>query len=186
MWDMAMEQIRTYLRECGASLVGQIALNDRHANLISVTTIVRWLIHGKKQKTRWLPAAGVADADIEAASGFGMPLIRALSSGNWHALNHELRELGAATYNPALAFVEQNGHRIFGVWARAIARKGATGSPGRALMLTAFRYYLFSVIYLVSPFGILFFWLTLPLRFKKVQKHRERVLGLPEIDDQPN
>src|SRR5207248_896006 len=46
-------------------------------NLISLFTVIRWSFSGQKEASRWLPAAGVQDKDIEAAARFGRPILEA-------------------------------------------------------------------------------------------------------------
>jgi len=40
---------------------------------------------------------------------------------------------------------------MFGIWARMILKKGGYGDSARESRLKLFKYYLFAVIYLVSP-----------------------------------
>jgi len=79
MWIMAQEKVKRLLVDCGAKLVGNIALVDRHINHISVITIVHWMMNGKKNK-KWgiFPKPGVSDTDILEASKFGAPIKSAL------------------------------------------------------------------------------------------------------------
>lgn len=177
MWTKALEKIKEYIHTSGATLVGNISLCDRHPNLISVATIIRWLLYGKKEGGFILPSAGVSDRDILESQRFGIPIKQALMSNDWSSLNDTLIALGAMKYSPSLAFIESAGHRIFGIWARIILRKGAFGDRQRRVWLYAFRYYLFAVLYIASPFGILFFYLTLPFRLQHIRKHKKYVLG---------
>jgi hypothetical protein len=178
MWVMAQEKIRSYLSECGSRLVGSVVLQDRHANLVSVITTVRWLIYGKKEKTGWLPAAGVSQEDIDRATVFGRVLDEALHASGFSALQERLMQHQAIDYQPDMVFVERTGHRIFGVWSRFILRKGAYLSPQRAFRLVLFRYYLVAVLYLVSPIGLLFFYLSYPFRYRSIRKAREKACSL--------
>ena len=60
---------KTKIEGCGrASLTGHIALADRSANLLSLVTILRWMLTGKKDAFLFFPAAGVSQADIDHAS----------------------------------------------------------------------------------------------------------------------
>jgi hypothetical protein len=73
-------------------------------------------------------------------------------------------------------FIEKAGHRMFGHWARFIRRKGGAGDPRRRLRVNLFFYYLLTVLFVVSPFAQLFFFLTYPLH--RVSRHRREDCGL--------
>jgi uncharacterized membrane protein YciS (DUF1049 family) len=48
---------------------------------------------------------------------------------------------------------------MFGMWAKMILKKGAYNDPARERRLRGFKYYLFTVIYIISPFVTAIFWL---------------------------
>lgn len=173
MWVMAQRKIRKYISEAGGSYVGNIVLRDKAPNLVGIVTIVRWLFYGKKEATRCLPAAGVSDQDIQAASRFGYILGSALETNRWQDLQQDLMSKGAADYMPSIVFVEKAGHRIFGVWASFIRKKGGYQDKRRAFRIRLFCYYLFFVLYVISPFGLLFFYLTYPFRVKSIKRQRQ-------------
>ena len=50
MWISSQEKIKLLLLENKAHLVGNVALTDKHANHISVLTIVHWLFTGRKDR----------------------------------------------------------------------------------------------------------------------------------------
>ena len=77
MWLNAGEVVKKNLHRVGASHVGNIVLSDTNTNLVSLLTIIRWNFSGRKEASRWLPAAGVQDADIKAAHRFGKPVAEA-------------------------------------------------------------------------------------------------------------
>ena len=164
MWVMTQSETRRYLREIGARYVGFIELHDRAPNLVSVLTIIRWLFYGRKEATRLLPAAGVSQRDVADADRFGLILLRTLYDGQWEQLQERLMREGAVTFIPHLYFIERNGYRMWGRWAHFVRRRGDAGDPRRQGRLRLFKAYLFFVLYAVSPFGLLFYWLTYPLR----------------------
>jgi len=171
MQVMAHKTVRGYLNDCGAKFVGNICLEDRHHNLVSVITIVRWLMYGKKEKSGIMPAAGVSDEDIEHASIFGEIINNAISDNSqFKGLQDKLLANGAVLWKPGIAFVENTGHRIFGVWAKIIRKNPAH----RRLLLKIFMYYLFAVIYLISPVGLAFYYLLYPFRYRSIRKAKER------------
>lgn len=175
MWVMTQSETRRYLREIGARYVGFIELHDKAPNLVSVLTIIRWLFYGRKEATRLLPAAGVSQRDVADADRFGLVILRTLYDGQWEQLQERLMREGAVTFIPHLYFIERNGYRMWGRWAHFVRRRGDAGDPRRQGRLRLFKAYLFFVLYAVSPFGLLFYWLTYPLRRATLKKARREV-----------
>ena len=175
MWVMTQSETRRYLREIGARYVGFIELHDKAPNLVSVLTIIRWLFYGRKEATRLLPAAGVSQRDVADADRFGLILLRTLYDGQWEQLQERLMREGAVTFIPQLYFIERNGYRMWGRWAHFVRRRGGAGDPRRQGRLRLFKAYLFFVLYAVSPFGLLFYWLTYPLRRATLKRAQREV-----------
>ena len=170
MWVMTQSETRRYLREIGARYVGFIELHDKAPNLVSVLTIIRWLFYGRKEATRLLPAAGVSQRDVADADRFGLVILRTLYDGQWEQLQERLMREGAVTFIPQLYFIERNGYRMWGRWAHFVRHRGGAGDPRRQGRLRLFKAYLFFVLYAVSPFGLLFYGLTYPLRRAALKK----------------
>lgn len=176
MWLMTLAKIKEYLHDCNAQLVGHIVLQDEAPNLVSVITIIRWLMYGKKEPTAVLPPAGVADKDVERADRFGMIIKTHLADGTLSSMQDDLLAAGAVHYKPSVMFVESVGHRIFGVWAPIIRKKGSFGDPKRRTLQNLFFAYLLTALFVVSPFGVLFFYLTYP--FRGIAKKKEAACRL--------
>jgi len=174
MWVMAHQKVKAYLHEAGAEFVGNIILQDKTANLVSVITIIRWLVMGKKEKTSWLPPAGVSEQDIENASVFGEVIENAVQKADFGNLQEALMTKGAIHYHPNLVLVEKAGHRIFGLWATFVLKKGAYGSKDRRGRLWLFKYYLMTLLYLISPVGIVLFYLAYPFRLHAIERDKYR------------
>ncbi|MDR3093248.1 MAG: hypothetical protein LBU62_01215 [Bacteroidales bacterium] len=174
MWVMAHQKVKACIAQCGGKLSGNIVLQDMHHNLVSVITIVRWLIGGRKEKKGIFPAAGVSSEDIEHAAVFGETIADALAGSGFIGLQERLMQQGAIYYKPHIVFIEKAGHRIFGVWSKFVLRKGNYGAPERTFRLKLFKYYLFAVMYIVSPIGLAVFYLTYPFRCKAIGKDRQR------------
>ena len=175
MWIMAQRKIREYIYQAGGNYVGHIVLQDHKPNLISVLTIIRWLFYNKKEASCRLQAAGVKDEDIKNASRFGIIINEMLESRNWSDLQNKLMAEKAVEYRPSIAFVEKAGYRIFGIWADFIRKKGNYQDKRRALRIKLFCYYLFFALYVVSPIGLLIFYLTYPLRVRSINKFRQEM-----------
>lgn len=168
MWLMTARKVKAYVKDTGAQLVGHIVLQDETANLVSVLTIIRWLMYGKKDKTALLPAAGVSEKDIAEAARFGE--IIKINAATGHSLQEQLLAAGAINYKPSVLFLEKAGHRLFGLWATFIRKKGGYRDPRRLGRINLFYIYLLTVLFLVSPFAQLFFYLTYPLH--NVARHK--------------
>ena len=171
MWVMAQQKVKKLLTECGAHLVGNIALTDRHHNHISVITIVQWLFSGDKNK-RYLgvfPKAGVADKDIESASVYGTLITPHLQTGDYTGLQQEIVAHGGVHYKRFLLSAEKKGNRLFGIWAKMIY-----GSKKRKFLLKCFRIYLYIAIWVLMPIVWLLYWLTYPLFFWKVESDKKK------------
>ena len=173
MWVMAHRKVKKLLTDCGAHLVGNIALTDRHHNHISVITIVQWLFSGDKNK-RYLgvfPKAGVADKDIQGASVYGTLIAPHLQTGDYTGLQQAIVAHGGVHYKRFLLSAEKKGNRLFGIWAKMIY-----GSKKRKFLLKCFRIYLYIAIWVLMPIVWLLYWLTYPLFFWKVERDVKQLI----------
>ncbi|MEB3016512.1 dialkylresorcinol condensing enzyme DarA [Capnocytophaga ochracea] len=171
MWVMSHQKVKKLITDCGAHLVGNIALTDRHHNHISVITIVQWLFSGDKNK-RYLgvfPKAGVADKDIQGASVYGTLIAPHLQTGDYTGLQQEIVAHGGVHYKRFLLSAEKKGNRLFGIWAKMIY-----GSKKRKFLLKCFRIYLYIAIWVLMPIVWLLYWLTYPLFFWKVESDKKK------------
>lgn len=172
MWVLAQEKVKILLKNCGANLVGNIALVDRHNNFVSVVTIVHWMMKGKKDSYMGVfPKPGVSDKDIAESKKFGQPILDHLMNSKYESLQGELVKLGAVKVNPLLVFIDKRGNFIFSKWSKTIRSKGKPGDKNRIPWLKAFYFYLSCAIWVISPIvSILFLILSLPfLYFQKKQ-----------------
>ncbi len=162
MWIMAQERVRKRIAALGGNLVGNIVLVDKHHNLVSVITIVKWMLKGDKRGSgmyaRIFPEAGVDRKDIEASAKYGLAIRDAFRDGEPEGLQDKLLAKGAVEINPVLMSVEQRGYMMFRPWSKFVLRKGGAGDSAREGRLRMFRAYLFTVIYLVSPIGGAVMW----------------------------
>ena len=173
MWVMAHQKVKKLLTDCGAHLVGNVALTDRHHNHISVITIVQWLFSGDKNK-RYLgvfPKAGVADKYIQGASVYGTLIAPHLQTGDYTGLQQEIVSHGGVHYKRFLLSAEKKGNRLFGIWAKMIY-----GSKKRKFLLKCFRIYLYIAIWVLMPIVWLLYWLTYPLFFWKVESDVKKLI----------
>ena len=151
MWLNAQECVKQELIRNGAELVGNIVLTDSYPNLVSTLTVIRWAFSGQKERSRFLPPAGVQDKDIHAASRFGRPILDYLTGKSKGSLNDTLLEKGAVELKPGLVLLEKRGMKNFRYWASYISEKGGPGDPARVGRVLQFKNLLLVAIFILSP-----------------------------------
>jgi hypothetical protein len=171
MWLSAMEKIRSFFDENKIRHAGNIALVDKHANLVSFFTIQYWMFTGKKD--RWLkifPKPGVSDADIENCKVFGKTVEAYLTNGNYAGMQDELVSQQAAMVKYSLMFIESKARRIFRLWANFIVKR-----KNRTAWLIAYKYYLIIALFIVAPvlltINFIFFKPFLSRRIKRQKQY---------------
>jgi hypothetical protein len=171
MWIMAHERIREYLKPMQAKLVGNIVLYDKAPNLLSVVSIIRWLFTGKKERyLKIIPPAGVSGDDIQNSSRFGDIILDSIRRNDMERLRPSLVKAGAVDVLPSLVMLEKRGKVFFRLWAAFILKKGGYGDPARITRVRLFKYYLLIVLYIVSPFASLLYFILKPFRKKALNR----------------
>lgn len=90
MWAKAQDKVKALLLQNGARLVGNIALTDRHHNMISVVTIVDWLFSGLKRRAYGIfPLPGVAEEEIKGAYKYGETIKSSMKKDNFDSLDRK-------------------------------------------------------------------------------------------------
>jgi len=147
MWLNAFTRVRNLLKEANAKLVGNIALVDKHPNVVSFITIFYWMLSGKKEKyLNVFPKPGVDASDIINTKTYGQTVSKYLENGSWDGLQDELIAQKAVAINYSLMFTEARAKPIFMAWAKFIAKR-----DNRLPWLAAFKYYLFIALFLGAP-----------------------------------
>ncbi len=147
MWINAYVRVRNRIKELGGKLVGNIALVDKHPNVISFITIFYWMLSGKKERyLNTFPKPGVDEKDIAGTREFGQTVAKHLELNNWDSLQDELLKQKAVEINYSLMFTEARAKPIFAAWAKFIAKR-----KNRKPWLAAFKYYLFIALFLGAP-----------------------------------
>ena len=173
MWLMAQEKVKKRLNDIGAKLVGNIAIVDRNKNLISVVTIVYWMMTGKKNRfLNIFPKPGVADQDIKASHRFGKLILDNLLSQDLGTLQTKILSEGAVRVIPNLIMLEQRANKMFKIWAMFIRRKGGYGNPDRKLRVIFFSVYLIFALSFLSPIV----YLNSKIRYLANQKKLKEVI----------
>lgn len=171
MWISAMERIKKSLKKSNAKLVGNIALVDKHANIISFVTIFYWMFKGKKERyLNLFPKPGVSDEDIDHCKVFGNSIEKYLTKGNYDGLQDELVEQKAVVVKYNLMFIESKAKRLFAIWANIIAKR-----KNKTAWLVAFKYYLIIALFIAAPIILtidaIFFKPFLSGRIKRQKQH---------------
>ena len=171
MWISAMERIKKSLKKSNAKLVGNIALVDKHANIISFVTIFYWMFKGKKERyLNVFPKPGVSDEDIDHCKVFGNTIEKYLTKGNYDGLQDELVEQKAVVVKYNLMFIESKAKRLFAIWANIIAKR-----KNKTAWLVAFKYYLIIALFIAAPIILtidaIFFKPFLSGRIKRQKQH---------------
>jgi hypothetical protein len=168
MWLQAQEKIKRLLIESDSELVGNIVFRDKNPNLVSVITIIRWLLKGKQEKSRFFPRAGISENDIKKGSFFGELIVDSLEKNRLNKLQSCLIESGAVEVFPNLVLFENNGYRIFKIWSKIILRKGERGDKKRLGRVRSFKWYLILVLFLVTPLASIIYSMIKLFKKKKI------------------
>lgn len=166
MWVMAQQKVKSLIEGAGGFLVGNIALTDCNINHISVITIVHWMFSGKKERLwRIFPLPGVSKKNIKGTSKYGEMILSSLKSNNYTHLQNKIVEAGGVHIKAFLISADKKANRLFNIWAKKIY-----GNPKRIFLLKCFRAYLYVAIWILMPIVCLFYWVTYPLFYNKIQK----------------
>ena len=179
MWVMAQEEIKKMVLNNGGNLVGNIALNDKHNNLVSVVTIIYWMVTGKKERYLGIfPFPGISNEDINNTDRFAPVIVDSILNNSYGSLQEKLLDLKSVELSSNVVSTEEKGKKIFKVWSRLILKKGGPGSKEREGRLKMFKRYLLFVIFFVSPIVSLFFYITYPLFYLRIRKKMRYYSGV--------
>lgn len=175
MWAKAQHKMKQLIQNVGGELVGNVAFVDRHLNHISVITIVHWMMGGKKdRKFGIFPKPGVAQKDIDQASGFGELVKNASKTNDFSNLQDEIAEAGGVDIKPFIIFMDEKANKMFSIWSRFILKN----DKNRKLKLKFFKAYLLTAIWVISPIVYLIFLLTYPLRLNQIKRKKAFYSGV--------
>ena len=159
MWVQAQESIAKGVDGAGGYLAGCLPLVDHSSNLVSVITILHWMLSGRKTR-KWgiFPTPGVSRSDIDACRESGEIARRHFEAGTMKDLQKALVTAGMVPRNEYLAFLERNAKRVF----LRVAKRTDAAPPDSALrrvILKGFSLYLGFAIFVVSPIVYVIFHL---------------------------
>lgn len=152
MWLNAQESVKQKIESAGGNLIGNVPLVDKNPNLISVVSILHWMLTGKKDK-KWgiFPVPGISQKDIDDATQYGQMLQNSIHSNELHLFQHQLLESGNFQILTGILFIEERAKRIFRIWAKLIKNKSKKGLKSRLRWVNFFKYYLLIALFVVSP-----------------------------------
>jgi len=152
MWLGAQEKMKKRLLDLNANLVGNITFVDRSSNLISLVTVLAFVLKGTKEKFMGIfPKYGVADKDLKHASVFGKIILDNLETAQLQDIQAQLNQQGALDIRGNLLIMEGRAKFLFPIYANYISKKGTQGSEQRKTRVRIFGIVLPTVILLASP-----------------------------------
>jgi hypothetical protein len=176
MWCRAHSRVKDHLHAANARLIGHIALSDRAPNLLSVVTLMHWILSGEKKRVLGvLPLPGVSQADIHHCSDFGLIVADAIMDPAICDLQSRLDSAGACRIIPHLLALENVAARVFRKWSLLIMRSGRRDSLVRSVLVILFACYLACGLAALSPISFLLFYMAFPLRRAAVRRQIEKV-----------
>jgi len=178
MWISCHDSLSYYFMRTNSNWIGNVTLEDKHNNLVSVLTIFRWLIDGIKEKSRYLPAAGVSQQDIYKVADLAPEILKTLRERDYKTLQSRIVDRGGVVFHYDLYQVERVGHKIFGFWSKYVLKKGGFNDPARSWRLKMFSWYLMFVIFVASPIATCVLWLLFPFRREALGRIRKKYLYL--------
>ena len=152
MWLGAQEKMKKQLLNLKANLVGNITFVDRSANLVSLVTVLAYVLKGTKENFMGIfPKYGVTEKDIMKAPEFGACIQSHLKNNQLTQLQVELNKIGAIDIRGNLLLMEGRGRVLFPLYANYISKKGTQGSEQRQMRVRIFGIVLPTAILLLSP-----------------------------------
>jgi hypothetical protein len=151
MWLNAMEKVKEQLLGMQAPLKGNISLTDKSGNLVSLITILRWMLLGKRHPFGFFPKAGVSDVQVVASAKYGKAIAESLDNNALDELHEKLLALNSVEINQNLVLLETRGVKAFGIWAKFIGAGGAPQQFGRKIRVAIFSVLLPTAVFVLSP-----------------------------------
>lgn len=171
MWLNAQEKMKKRLLELNANLVGNITFVDKSPNLISLITVLAFVLGGVKEKFLGIfPKYGVKESDLEHAPAYGNILIKNLKSNDYTNLQQQLVQANAVIIRPNLMIMEGRGKVLFPLYANYISKKGPSGSKSRRTRVRIFGIVLPTAILILSPIITIVSRLAPLIAAKKMKK----------------
>lgn len=174
MWLGAQEKMKKRLLDLKANLVGNITFVDRSANLVSLITVLAFVLKGTKENYMGIfPKYGVTDKDLAKAPEFGTIILKNVENGHLQNIQPELKHAGAVDIRGNIMLMEGRGRALFPLYANYISKKGTAGSADRRTRVRIFGIVLPTAILILSPIITIISRLAPILAKKKFEKEFE-------------
>lgn len=152
MWLGAQEKMKKRLLDVKANLIGNITFVDRSSNLVSLVTVLAFVLKGKKENFMGIfPKYGVTEKDLSHAPVFGKIILDNLEHNQLQHIQPQLNQQGALDIRGNLLLMEGRGRALFPLYANYISKKGTQGSEQRRTRVRIFGIVLPTAILLLSP-----------------------------------
>jgi hypothetical protein len=152
MWLGAQEKMKQQLLNLNAQLIGNITYVDSSANLISLITVLAFVLKGEKEKyLGFFPKYGVTQNRLVNAPNYGNLIKTHFEKNNFDSLQSELKAAGAVSIRGNLLIMEGRGKVLFPIYANYISKKGTQGSEQRKTRVRIFGIVLPTLILIFSP-----------------------------------
>lgn len=150
MWVSGNEKMKGHLHNLQAIHVGQMALINKSSNLVSLVTILAWMLKGVKSNFMGIfPNAGIDESYFKKLPKFGEIISEHLFQENWVGMQKKLNEMGAMDVKPSLILMEKTGSKNFLKFARWIYQ--APNLSERKKRVKFFSYLLPTAIVFLTP-----------------------------------
>ncbi|HET6725819.1 MAG TPA: dialkylresorcinol condensing enzyme [Gammaproteobacteria bacterium] len=169
MWLMAQERTKALLADCGARLVGNIAMVDEAGSIGSFFATPVWMLTGLRGPLLGglLPRAGVKPEQIRDSRRFGERMRDALE----HDLPLDeglLRGLDAVRVNTRLIATEHAAQRGFLAWGALLRKLGPCGAWQRQPVVAVYILFLVTLLITVLPVSALLKTLLAPVMRQRI------------------
>ena len=152
MWLGAQEKMKKRLLDVKANLVGNITFVDRSSNLVSLVTVLAFVLKGQKENFMGIfPKYGVTEKDLAHAPVFGKIIMDNFENIQLQNIQPQLNQQGALDIRGNLLLMEGRGKALFPLYANYISKKGTQGSEQRRTRVRIFGVVLPTAILILSP-----------------------------------
>ena len=152
MWLGAQEKMKAHLLRLKSHLVGNIVFADQSSNLVSLVTVLAFVLKGVKENYLGLfPKYGINDKHLAVAPEYGAAIKKHLEHNSLSELQPDLNKKGATEVKGNLLLMEGRGRALFPLYANYISKKGTMGSEQRKTRVRIFGIVLPTAILILSP-----------------------------------
>jgi hypothetical protein len=157
MWLQAQERMKLHLQRLGARLLDNAVFTDSTHMAATFVSTPLWMLTGRRGPFLGglVPAAGIAQSEISAASRFGHAIGAQLPQRAEHDDSPFFAGLGAVKVTEHLIASEAVGRRSFRAWGALLRACGRPHSWLRRIVLSVYLVFLICLIVTVVPLSAL-------------------------------